>query len=200
MLESNESSALMEMADVFIGERNRAVEIANGGGKMTPPGQIKPMSVTGCRDACRELDLQEILPSKLCSDEELFMETGDPKALVNKYTSGKKICLAVIGFNKAGLPLGKKDLDKKAHFKRLEVRADGFTYNAGLEPGYYFLLLPEIIQKDVSEGGCSFMVPYFENIYLPSPVERAELKKLFRQAFVNLKALIDKVPGFKEVV
>jgi len=195
---SENTSMLMEMADSFMGEMDRCGRVKSETGRMTPPEKPEAMKLENCRAAVHELDLTEVLMKKLLEEEEEFIDKADLKKFINRYCSGAKICLGVVAFGKDGMPMTKKDLDQNKHFKRMEVRHDGLTYNTGLDAGYYYSLLPEEIQKDISEGGCTFTVPYYEHFAYPSKPETAAVKKAFRRAFENLKALIDKIPEFEE--
>jgi hypothetical protein len=186
------------MSDAFMGEMDRCGQVKRKSGKFIPPEKPEALKIENCRAEIQALELNEILPKTLLEEEERFIDTADNKEFIKRYGSGARFCLNLVTVGKDGMPMTKADLAKNKHFKRTEVYRDGLTYNTGLDPGYYFLISPKEIQSDVLQGGCTFTVPLYEQFAYPTRTEKDVVKRSFRQAFLNLKALIDKVPQFAE--
>jgi|WetSurMetagenome_2_1015567.scaffolds.fasta_scaffold42109_2 hypothetical protein len=111
-----------------------------------------------------------VLPKKAFADVDFNALL--PKNYKHYWPHGTTCCAAAFAFNDGGFGKdemqieGKweKFLEQKSFLRLLMVMplsrlTSGFG-NAGDPAGRYFDLLPDILKKDVSEGGCSFTVEY----------------------------------------
>lgn len=71
--------------------------------------------------------------------------------------------------------------------------AVGFT-SVAEAPGKYYDLLPELLQKDVEEGGCSFDIAYVNPRDLFDPTDRKYFMGKCQKALENLKKILGAMP------
>jgi hypothetical protein len=67
----------------------------------------------------------------------------------------------------------------------MRVSPRGLTAGISSEPGFYFKLIPEAIQRE-----CLFRSPFYANIDSPSANEIAGLKTAIGEAFDRLAELL----------
>lgn len=114
------------------------------------------------------------------------------------FNSNSRHCLAVLPFSQEGFYDSNDELNNKEYFKKLEVAEDGLTWGFSSAPSYLYQLLAEEMQKDVSEGGCTFTVDPFETpldakdfeSYVPTDDEVERIVVKYKDAFLNLRRLL----------
>jgi hypothetical protein len=166
---------LIEFKDKMKACYDRAFQ-ATPGNLPEPTKNDGPMELTRYRSALDILG-EDFLADAMKAQMIAQIEKADANSLSAAYKSGTKCCLAVMPQVNAESITGK--------LYRLEVDAKGLTYRYTSDPAYYFLNLPKEVQEQ-----CSFKVPAYKSSLGPDDDERKELKRLFEQAWDNLKALL----------
>ena len=157
MTESNDRqrSGLQETYDLIKQVYDRAfTEVSSAAVPSPDKKKDKPMDLAVYQSACLEADVEVLLPERIKNDSLHFIRNADTKALFDRYQPGSTICLALMPQLQQGVPTMK--------FYELFISKKGLTSGYTSDPAYYFLNFPEVVQKDISLGGCSFTVPFFD--------------------------------------
>ena len=182
----------MTLKDLFNSEHERARAAKTEGRELDPPG----VAVT---DADYLAECAALLKSALKSVD---FESLLPRDYKLYWPDETICCLAVLPFNDGGYGKeemqaeGKWDefLERKSFLRLLSVMplsklTSGFG-NVSEPAGRYHELLPEILKKDVSEGGCSFNVSYDDPFDHGNASDRGQFIAQCNQAFSNLKKFL----------
>jgi hypothetical protein len=114
------------------------------------------------------------------------------------FNSNSRHTLTVLPFSQEGFYQSNDELNNREYFKKLEVNEDGLTWGFASAPSYFYQLLAEEMQKDISEGGCTFTVDPFATTldpedfesYVPTDDEVEQIVLKYKDAFLNLRRLL----------
>jgi hypothetical protein len=146
--------------------------------------QMTPADESDWREACAYIG-NDILSEKEYKDagSYIFRNWNDVK---RQHVAGGKCCLAIFPVSDMGLKWTANEIKDKAYLRLLNIsKTDGLTRNFSFYAARYFELLPELMQKDVSKGGCSFDIPPEEPGSFGK--DTAEFIKNYLLAFNNLR-------------
>jgi len=178
-------SSLIEIGLFFAKEFDRSLKIIQHKIKKDKPEKKNVIDLERLKQACRELDIEPIIPEALVERYREIINSNDVKTVANIFPSGKAICLAVIPFTTSGIPLQKREIADFRYFYILKIGYQGITEGFSFNPGYYYDLLPKEIQEQ-----CTFNVPIYEN-ELPNKKEIEIINNAFLTAINNLKQLLE---------
>lgn len=184
----------MELHNKFVDELERAQA-----GKRLEKGAKAPVGEGEYKDECSVLPqgfLDNVNVDALLDDDFMYY-----------WSNGLKCCVAVLPFadnfsDKAALKAGERweDFIKNQDFLRLFlVNSQGLSQRFESDiPAYWHDLLPDILRRDVSQGGCTFQIQYPEPRLRNHESNREWLKAQIRAALENLRAFFGRdfgMPG-----
>lgn len=140
-----------------------------------------------CNDAMRGVKLEPKI------------DIPDGPELKEYFPAGKKCCIAVIPVTPRGMKFEMQQLEDGDYQTRLivEPAEDGeaveeeiTTQGFGSVKSRIFDMLPPEFRADISEGGCTFIVPKYDKKDQVTKDDRDRIAKLYEQAFRNAKKLL----------
>ncbi len=159
-MESPDGIIKQSLQSIHKMEKDRAAEAAVTGKKLRKL-QVKPVEND---DYLTEIS---VLPPNFMDG--LLLDNYLDEDFMDYLCHGLKACVAVLPYaencsNKEALEAGGrwgKFLNEKGYFYVMRVTSNGLCQRYRMDnPGYYYDPLPEILRKDVREGGCTFEINY----------------------------------------
>lgn len=177
----------------FDQERAQAVA-ASRVKKVLPSVQAEPQQIDDYALEC------EVIPSDALSG--LDWNSVITSGFMLDWPNGSKCCVAMLPFDYGGKNKQEQMIEgswnnflaSKKFIRLLSVsRVNGLTLGYGdmaEPPGRYFAFMASEIQKDISQGGCTFDVEYSDPRNLSNSKDREWFKRQCRIAYRNLLVLI----------
>jgi len=175
------NNANMKLSDAFLQERDRIMREEKYGAQKNINLETTKLTIDEYRDALLDFyeDLQR-LPAPNVENNKIEIS----------YPTGNKCLIIAIPFFPGGMSFRDKADIENNLVRSLIIGKDRKTYGFGDRPGYYSLLLPDEIMKDVEEGGCVFDIEYPYPDAINSEENKKYLQEKINHAFLNLRRLL----------
>jgi hypothetical protein len=187
----SENHSIKTLKDLIKAETLRAIK------KQLPKSEpLQPINDQIYKEAFAGFE-REILPPDLLY-KALYYLARNWRAVQARYLPGDRCCLTAIPVTDMGVDLTEQEIMNHQYLRLIAKSArDGLTHNFSMYPARYFDLMPELIQKDVQEGGCSFVVEEDD----PNQFGKAQSAFIrdYKLAFNNLRKFFG-LPTIEEIL
>lgn len=199
------------LGKLFQHEKDRVWDLRHEGKRVrdtVKPAAIEPVSEDDFRELQKDISNEAVdtIINKALGissfEPEGDLEDSLPRNLEAVYPNNTLFCPVILPFDDNGR--GRKSEEdphgiEEEEWKEL-VSKGGFIRYLIVDPndhltsgfadvmGYFYDYLPDIIRKDVNEGGCTFMIRYPEE--QDHPANKIWFARKVKQALLNLRAIM----------